>query len=89
MGQASLSLCKIKILVLKLLKMAGRTEGSAALQDEGPDIVMTPGGASGEGSSTPNSLGYRNIMQSVNNDMRPDFTGQAMTPDGETPEQRR
>jgi hypothetical protein len=60
-----------------------------ALQDEGPDIVMTPGGLSGESSSPTQSPGYRNIMQSVNNGMRPDFTGQAMTPNGETPEQRR
>lgn len=69
--------------------MAGRTDGSSALQDDGPNIVMTPGGASGDELPQPQSLGYRQIMQSVNNSMRSDFTGQAMTPTGETPEDRR
>jgi len=69
--------------------MAGRTEGSSALQDEGPNITMTSGGTSGDGVPQPQSLGYRNIMQSINNSMRSDFTGQAVTPEGESPEARR
>ena len=69
--------------------MAGRTDGSSALQDEGPKITMTTGGKSGGDSSSSKSLGYRNIMQSVNDNMRPDFTGQAMTPKDEAPERRR
>lgn len=69
--------------------MAGRTEGSSALQDEGPNITMTSGGASGDGVPQPQSLGYRNIMQSINDSMRSDFTGQAVTPKGESPEARR
>lgn len=69
--------------------MAGRTDGSAALQDDGPNIVMTSGGASGDELPQPQSLGYRQIMQSVNDSMRSDFTSQAMTPNGESPEDRR
>ena len=69
--------------------MAGRTDGSSALQDDGPNISMTPGGLSEDSIPTPQSLGYRQIMQSVNNSMRSDFTGQAMTPNGESPETRR
>ena len=69
--------------------MAGRTDGSSALQDDEPNITMTPGGASGDELPQPQSLGYRQIMQSVNNSMRSDFTGQALTPKGEAPEQGR
>ena len=69
--------------------MAGSTEGSSALQNDEPNITMTPGGASGDDIPQPQSLGYRQIMQSVNDSMRSDFTSQALTPNGESPESRR
>lgn len=68
--------------------MAGRTDGSSALQDDGPNIVMTPGGASEDDIPQPQSLGYREIMQSVNNSMRSDFTGQALSSDAQAQARR-
>lgn len=69
--------------------MAGTTGGSAALQGDGPNRVITSGDTSGDNPSQPKSFGYRQIMQSVNNSMRSDFTGQALTPNGESPKERR
>ncbi len=68
--------------------MAGRTDGSSALQDDGPNIVMTPGGASEDDIPQPQSLGYREIMQSINNSMRSDFTSQALSSDAQAQARR-
>ena len=69
--------------------MAGTTGGSAALQGDGPNRAITSGDISGDNPPQPKSFGYRQIMQSVNNSMRSDFTGQALTPNGESPKERR
>lgn len=69
--------------------MAGTTGGSAALQGNEPNRAITSGDVSEDNLPQPQSLGYRQIMQSVNNSMRSDFTGQALTPNGESPEARR
>ena len=69
--------------------MAGTTGGSAALQGDGPNRAITSGDISEDNLPQPKSFGYRQIMQSVNNSMRSDFTGQALTPNGESPKDRR